>query len=250
VGDPIEFDSIRQVFGGASRTEKLWVGSIKDNIGHTETSSGVAALLKTVMMIQKARIPRQANFSRLNPKIPSFHQENISIPAKSIDWESSHHAAMVTNYGAAGSNAAILVKQHRSPLCGPDYVDGGTLEVPIFISAKSQESLRSYCEALHRFVTERSIHPNESLLQDIAYNLAIKQNRKMDYVTAFSTNANDTPGFLSKLAEVMSNNAHTQKKPESPLPVILCFGGQTGNTASISEDLFNSCGHLRIHLVS
>lgn len=249
VGDPIEFDSIRQVFGGPNRAERLWIGSIKDNIGHTETSSGVAGLLKTVMMIQKARIPKQANFSRLNPKITSCHEENIAIPEKSTNWESSHPVAMVTNYGAAGSNAALLVKQHRRPSDSSDHAKGGMSEVPIFISAKSPESLRAYCEVLHKFVAEASVQRHGSVMQDIAYNLAIKQNRKMDYVATFSTDSNDTASFLDQLTAVISNDACTQKKPASPLPVILCFGGQTGNTANISEDLFNSCGLLRLHIV-
>ena len=250
VGDPIEFDSIRQVFGGAMRDQRLYIGSIKDNIGHTETSSGVAALLKTVMMIQEGRIPKQANFTRLNPKIPLSDQEDISIPEQSTKWESSHPTAMVTNYGAAGSNAALLVKQYRGPSVSSEYIENCPLEVPIFISAKSQESLRAYCEALHKFVTIRSIKENSRLLQDVAYNLAVKQNRSMDYTATFSTDSKDVSAFLKKLTNVISDGTYTQRKPAKPLPVILCFGGQTGNTASISEDLFNSCGHLRHHLVS
>ncbi|KAJ5748649.1 uncharacterized protein N7511_010345 [Penicillium nucicola] len=249
VGDPIEFDSIRQVFGGASRAEELRIGSIKDNIGHTETSSGVAALLKTVLMIQKARIPKQANFSSLNPKIPPAGHENITIPDKSVDWNSSHPAAMVTNYGAAGSNAALLVKQYQSPSGRTDHVDGGTSEVPIYISAKSHECLHAYCEALHNFVTERSIKPNGRLVQDIAYNLAVKQNRTMEYTATFSTDSQDVTSLLKQLTGIITDDSCTQKRPINPLPVILCFGGQTGNTASISEDLFNSCGYLRTRLM-
>ena len=41
VGDPIEFESIRQVFGGGHRKEPLHVASVKGNIGHLEGASGV-----------------------------------------------------------------------------------------------------------------------------------------------------------------------------------------------------------------
>ena len=41
VGDPIEFESIRQVFGGSNRKEPLHVASVKGNIGHLEGASGV-----------------------------------------------------------------------------------------------------------------------------------------------------------------------------------------------------------------
>lgn len=41
VGDPIEFESIRQVFGGGHRKEPLHVASVKGNIGHLEGASGI-----------------------------------------------------------------------------------------------------------------------------------------------------------------------------------------------------------------
>lgn len=40
VGDPIELESIRQVFGGNHREEPLHVASVKGNIGHLEGASG------------------------------------------------------------------------------------------------------------------------------------------------------------------------------------------------------------------
>ncbi len=44
VGDPIEFESIRQVFGGGHRKEALTVASVKGNIGHLEGASGMDLL--------------------------------------------------------------------------------------------------------------------------------------------------------------------------------------------------------------
>ena len=43
VGDPIECESIRRVFGGPQRSDKLYFGSVKANIGHTGATSDVAA---------------------------------------------------------------------------------------------------------------------------------------------------------------------------------------------------------------
>ena len=45
VGDPIEFESIRQVFGGGHRKEPLHVASVKGNIGHLEGASGTCDVL-------------------------------------------------------------------------------------------------------------------------------------------------------------------------------------------------------------
>jgi len=82
---------------------------VKGNIGHTEAASGVAALIKIILMMQYREIPRQANFTSLNPKIDAFTESRMAIPTITRHWDSVFYAACVNNYGAAGSNAAALV---------------------------------------------------------------------------------------------------------------------------------------------
>ncbi|KAJ5223942.1 hypothetical protein N7468_008484 [Penicillium chermesinum] len=249
VGDPIEFDSIRQVFGGPSRSEKLYVGSIKDNIGHTETSSGVAALLKTVLMIQNSRIPKQANFTQLNPKIPAFQHDNMIIPQQSVNWNGHRRVAMVTNYGAAGSNAALLVQEYEPRRDNATHAYQKLSEVPIFLSAKTPESLKSYCVAVQQFINGRAPESLGYIVQDVAYNLAKKQNRNLDYMVSLCADSRNAPSLLSQLNSVISNSAIIQKNPARSNPVILCFGGQTGATTSISKDLVESNELLKFHLM-
>lgn len=231
------------MFSNPRRTEKLCVGSIKDNIGHTETSSGVASLLKTILMIQNQRIPKQANFVRLNPKIPSPQHSGIIIPTKSMTWASSERVAMVTNYGAAGSNAAIVLKQHTPPSTRTNIK---LSHVPVIITAKSAESLQDYCTALYQWLIRA-----QPAAQDVAYNLAVKQNREMDFVVSMPIMA-DTDLLTSQLKSISSPTSRTIQKRVSKveMPVVLCFGGQSGNRVHISQELFNESSLLQMHLVS
>lgn len=71
IGDPIEAEAIHAVFGERQmRDQPLYVGAVKSNIGHTEGASGLAGLIKTVMVLEKAIIPPNALFERVNPSIP------------------------------------------------------------------------------------------------------------------------------------------------------------------------------------
>ena len=47
----------------------VFSGAVKSNIGHLEGASGIAGLIKTIMVLEKALIPPNANFECLNPKI-------------------------------------------------------------------------------------------------------------------------------------------------------------------------------------
>lgn len=42
---------------------------MKSNIGHLEGASGLAGLLKTILVLEKGVIPPNTNFESLNPKI-------------------------------------------------------------------------------------------------------------------------------------------------------------------------------------
>lgn len=44
-------------------------GSVKSNIGHLEGCSGLAGILKSIMMLEKGIIPPSALFEKISPKI-------------------------------------------------------------------------------------------------------------------------------------------------------------------------------------
>ena len=62
-GDLTEMRAIANVFcHNGRRRDSLYVGSIKSNIGHLESSSGLAGLIKTVLVLEKGLIPPNADF--------------------------------------------------------------------------------------------------------------------------------------------------------------------------------------------
>jgi acyl transferase domain-containing protein len=71
VGDPIEAAALHSVFGdGRSAKDPLYIGSIKSNIGHAEGSSGIVAIIKTALMLEKGFILPNINFKKPNAAIP------------------------------------------------------------------------------------------------------------------------------------------------------------------------------------
>lgn len=70
VGDPIEVSAIAGVLSqGRSSEHRLPMGSIKGNLGHTESAAGLLGLIKAVLMLEHGMIPPQANFKTVNPDI-------------------------------------------------------------------------------------------------------------------------------------------------------------------------------------
>jgi acyl transferase domain-containing protein len=208
-------------------------------------------MIKTILMLQKRRIPKQANFTRLNPKITLQTGEQICIPVESRDWKAQKRVAMVTNYGAAGSNVAMVLQEptytSRSPMDG--YRECLPSAVPFFVAARTEESIREYCKALQTTILDAA-QLNNGTVQDIAFNLARKQNRDMEYSVTFTTVSGNYAELREGLEGIVSGRTRIEKKNQAAHPVVLCFGGQTGNTASISKSVVESSELLRFHVVS
>ena len=70
-GDPIEAAALSRIFcPGRHHDQPLTVGSIKTNVGHLEGASGLAGVIKTVLMLEKKQIVPNVNFEKKNPRIP------------------------------------------------------------------------------------------------------------------------------------------------------------------------------------
>ena len=69
-GDSIEASSIANVFcENGKRNQPLFVGSIKPNIGHLESASAISGLIKTVLILENAKIPPNLNLQEFKPHL-------------------------------------------------------------------------------------------------------------------------------------------------------------------------------------
>ncbi|KAH8897429.1 hypothetical protein GQ53DRAFT_791898 [Thozetella sp. PMI_491] len=110
IGDPIEMKAIGRVFRSSrSPKDPLYVGSVKANIGHLEPASGLAGIVKCIIVLEKGIIPPNALFEKLNPDIDAEFF-NLEVPTKSIPWPSlGPRRASVNSFGFGGTNAHVIL---------------------------------------------------------------------------------------------------------------------------------------------
>ena len=165
LGDPIEVQAAAAALG-AGREQPLLLGSVKSNIGHTEGAAGVAGLIKTVLSLQHARIPRSLHCTKPNPHIP-WDTLPVEVAAESREWPRHVGArrAGVSSFGFSGTNAHIVLEeapQQPAPLAVPRSAE------LIVISAQSQAALDAQAA---RLAAHLKTHP-EPALGSIAHGLA------------------------------------------------------------------------------
>ena len=127
VGDLAELQAIANFFSKPRQSQDtLSVGSIKSNIGHLESSSGLAGLIKTVLAVEKGYIPPNADYQTSKPSL-KFKEWNIhvratpsscartdldsQVPTKLEAWPSSGlRQASVNSFGYGGVNAHAIIQ--------------------------------------------------------------------------------------------------------------------------------------------
>ena len=71
MGDKAEATALHQsLCKGRQMGNKLFIGSVKTNVGHTESVAGLVGLIKTVLMLEKKMIPPNAMFAKPSSNIP------------------------------------------------------------------------------------------------------------------------------------------------------------------------------------
>ncbi|KAL4993611.1 putative polyketide synthase [Aspergillus recurvatus] len=109
-GDYSEANAIGQAFSGSLTPESpLHIGAVKANIGHLEGASGLASLIKTILVLENGVIPPIAGLEELNSRIDADGL-CLRFPKQAIPWPTKGlRRSCVNSFGFGGTNAAVVL---------------------------------------------------------------------------------------------------------------------------------------------
>jgi acyl transferase domain-containing protein len=113
LGDPIEIQALNKVYRGTERRNgPCHLGSLKSNIGHLDTASGVSGLIKTILSLQHREIPATLHFTEPNPRA-DFASGPLRVCSRLSEWKSdgTPRRAGVSSFGFGGTNAHVIVEE-------------------------------------------------------------------------------------------------------------------------------------------
>lgn len=220
VGDATETESLRNVFGNRDTNNPLFLGTVKSSIGHSEAASGAAGLVKLCLMLRHRSIPPQ-RLTQLNPALQKVLTETMVIPMKPHHWDPPCNTrkpltAMLNNFGAAGSNCALILQEYKSA------TDDGEARVSrsshlLSVSATSdfalKELLRSYIEFLS---AETPVG-----LADFSYTASV---RRRQYENKLAFACESTSHAISLMSSALASKNPRPKNGKIQLAFV--FSGQ------------------------
>ncbi|XP_071965803.1 fatty acid synthase-like [Antedon mediterranea] len=111
VGDPQEVNTITDVFC-SDRTAPLLIGSVKSNMGHSEASSGLAALAKVILSFENNTIPPNLHFHNPNPDIPGLNDGRLKVVTEPTSFDGGYVG--LNSFGFGGANVHVILKPNMS----------------------------------------------------------------------------------------------------------------------------------------
>lgn len=107
VGDPQEVNGIVNVFCQSKR-EPLLIGSTKSNMGHPEPASGMAALAKVLLSLERGVWAPNLHFNNPNPDIPALTDGRVQV----VDRPTTIQRGIVgvNSFGFGGSNVHVILR--------------------------------------------------------------------------------------------------------------------------------------------
>ncbi|MGP9685109.1 type I polyketide synthase [Halomonas sp. AOP25-F1-15] len=193
VGDPIEARAIGEALGQYRKTPLL-IGSVKSNLGHLETASGVAGLAKALYSIQHREVPATIGIRKLNSRI-KFDEWNLSVVTKGQALKKQGRLVIgINSFGFGGANAHVILESPPERTQPTPQTPGARL--PIRLSARSEAALTQSADALASYLRENGTTP----LYDIAHTLFNRRDQHSHGALFFAQTSEEAAIALSKFA--------------------------------------------------
>ncbi|MFF3226936.1 type I polyketide synthase [Nocardia suismassiliense] len=251
LGDPIEAQAVLATYG-QERDRPLWLGTVKSNIGHTQSAAGAAGVIKMVMAMRHGLLPRTLHVDEPTPHV-DWTAGAVSLLHENQPWPDADRPRRVgvSAFGVSGTNAHVVLEQAPEPT---SFADNGTAPpvVPLVLSARDTTALAAAAGRLR----DRIDH--DASILDIGYALATTRATFEERAVVV---ANDRDEYLSALDALAAGSAHpaliTGRVTERRVAMV--FSGQGSQRPGMGRELYESyrvyadafdavCAELDLHL--
>lgn len=192
INDSIEIESLKKVFQNKEMQEhSIAIGSVKPNVGHAESASGIDQLMKVLMQLKyKQLAPTKLN-GAWNKKI-SLEHSSLYLVDHVEEWKEKQVAgktyprrAAINSFGAGGYLAHIILEE--AEVQTQEMYEQENEKICVPVSSNTKRGLIRNVKNLAEFIEKNPIVS----LHAIAYNL--HENRQdYTYRVAFISDNKDT----------------------------------------------------------
>ena len=236
LGDPIEVEALAAVLGSSRPAGRpLLLGTVKANIGHTESASGLAGLLKVVLSLRAEALPKQLHFSEPNPRI-AWGVGKLKVVSELTPWPRSERPRLagVSSFGFSGTNAHVIVSE--SPAVAAREA---AVERPahlLVLSARTPAALRRVAADVRDQLRRESVS-----FADICFSLATGRARHAERLALVAMNGEDAALELTRFLDGEESRVHVARAEAGRMPrQAWLFTGQGSQWSGMGRELYDT----------
>ncbi|KAK3685036.1 hypothetical protein B0T22DRAFT_409111, partial [Podospora appendiculata] len=236
-GDGTEMLSVTNIFAPANRRRPadrpLYLGAVKANIGHGEAASGVTALCKVLMMLQKNAIPPHVGIkpgSVINKTFPKdLSERNVNVAFHTTPFkrkDGKPRRVFINNFSAAGGNTGLLLEDAPKVQAASPDPRGHHI---VTLTGKSKAAMMRNAERLVAWMEQNP----ETPLSHVAYSTTA---RKIQHYWRMNVSATDSAEAQRAIKDRLKEN-FVPVLPEQP-KVAFMFTGQGSHYAGLGKEFY------------
>ncbi|MDW3191299.1 MAG: SDR family NAD(P)-dependent oxidoreductase [Cytophagales bacterium] len=187
LADRMELKALSKVFENTNEQNQPWLGSIKPNIGHLLSASGMAALIKSCLICKNRKIPPLINHEKFTKVNQRMVDPNFNINHEAIDLSTRVDPIIcgMNSFGIGGSNAYAIVEE--APVYTNDSVQKASPVQLITWSGKTEQALQQFEQDLNQLWEQN----HELSASDLSFSLNTGKSQQASRQSAMIQSGND-----------------------------------------------------------
>lgn len=239
MGDAIELGAIREVFSRSNADDNVChLGSVKTNIGHLEAASGMAGLIKVLLMLRHETIPRHLHVERPNGSVP-LDGTGIRIAQQQTAWSRGERPrrAGVSSFGFGGVNCFAIVEEAVEPSFAeraPAIPAGPRV---LALSAQTPAALEELAESYATFLSDAA---EDVELADVCYTSQVGRAHLRERAAVVGSSRDEVVNGLAELACGRAARGVVRHEVGGEPHVAFLFSGQGSQYEHMGRKLYDS----------